>query len=599
MKTKLFVTLQIILATIFIATAQPGIIDSTFGTNGKVKTQVLFKDYANHIVIQTDGKIVIGGNAQNSGSTQSEGVLIRYNSDGTIDSSFGVDGIVAITLGNQKTICNSIALQADGKIVATGTDYNYDPYGAIFLVRYTSYGISDSAFGNNGILFIKHFDEDEYGLDIKLQQDGKILVAGDGTDDFTYDPPSIELIRFNSNGTIDSAFGLNGYVDNLAGSTSEIAINTEGKIFVAIQIEYGYNYSSGKLSLLNSDGTLDTTINFDDLLQYNSIGNFLFQPDGKIIVAKGSVDNTNYFFTTLIRFNPDLSLDTTFGDNGSFIIDSATVSSVLQPDGKIITAGITDYPQTYFLRRYNPNGKIDSTFEFSEESLNLLPSAIALQSNGRIITVVDTLVLFYIPQSFEVRRYLNNTFSCSSNFTLVADTITPHHYWALNNATGIPPLKYFWDWNDGTIDTIAYPSHTYAAAGFYNICLTVTDSTNCTTQYCSYSQVQKLSKENEIIYVDVVSNIPTAIENTSTPKIYPVFPNPAQDVIAVSLISQQHESGEIIIYDLLGRIVYRNAVELKDGYQQFKIPVSNLNAGVYQIIISSHSLQLNKAFVKQ
>jgi len=69
---------------------------------------------------------------------------------------------------------------------------------------------------------------------------------------------------------------------------------------------------------------------------------------------------------------------------------------------------------------------------------------------------------------------------CLAQFAMVPDTIILHHYYVINNALGTPPLSYLWNWGDGTHDTIAYPSHTYSAAGYYNICLTISDYTGCT-----------------------------------------------------------------------------------------------------------------------
>src|SRR6185295_11018686 len=93
---------------------------------------------------------------------------------------------------------------------------------------------------------------------------------------------------------------------------------------------------------------------------------------------------------------------------------------------------------------------------------------------------------------------------CQANFYLTPDTLIPHHYWAINQASGSGPLDYLWSWGDGTYDSIAYPSHIYADSGFYTICLTIHDSTGCTDSICIDYNIQKISRENTIVKVDVV-----------------------------------------------------------------------------------------------
>ena len=137
-----------------------------------------------------------------------------------------------------------------------------------------------------------------------------------------------------------------------------------------------------------------------------------------------------------------------------------------------------------------------------------------------------------------------------TDFTLVPSS-TPHLYYVTDSITGVPPLKYIWSWGDGSAnDTIAYPSHTYSTAGNYNICLTITDSTGCTSTYCDSSYLQKTT--NSMIYVEVVQDITTGINENELSNQIKFFPNPVFDnfQIQTSLPIKNIE-----ITDITGRMV--------------------------------------------
>jgi uncharacterized delta-60 repeat protein len=304
-------------------------------------------------------------------------------------------------------------------------------------------------------------------------------------------------------------------------------------------------------------------------------GSCVLQPDGKILFVGLSykiIGSTLW----INRLNSDLSADSSFNDDGyagneNYIFGGYGVA--VQPDGKILT-------MAFNLARLNSDGSIDSSFGINGV-VNMigLNNGPFLQPDGKILAAGNKNETYH---PFIITRFNNNTFSCSSDFDLVADTITPHHYWALNNAGGILPLKYFWEWGDGSSDTIAYPSHNYSTGGFYNICLTVTDSSSCTTQYCSYSQIQKLEKTNDIVYVDVVANIPTAIQNSNSESVS-VSPNPASDNINFHFKNINGKESSLSIFDARG-ILMQNFSSIQSG--RLIIPVTNRwSNGLYYFTI--------------
>jgi len=179
---------------------------------------------------------------------------------------------------------------------------------------------------------------------------------------------------------------------------------------------------------------------------------------------------------------------------------------------------------------------------------------------------------------------------CTANFTLVADTTTPHHYYAVNNAWGIPPLKYIWSWGDGTQDTIAYPSHTYSVAGYYKICLTITDSNGCTNTYCDSSYLQKST--NSMITVNVIPHGTLGINENESSNQIKVYPNPAKDILTIETNSNKEQRIDII--NLIGQTIYTNIINKKAI-----INTSAFANGVYILKLSSDKETIVKKFVKE
>jgi PKD repeat protein len=179
---------------------------------------------------------------------------------------------------------------------------------------------------------------------------------------------------------------------------------------------------------------------------------------------------------------------------------------------------------------------------------------------------------------------------CSAYFSLTADTNTPHHYIAINNAIGVHPIKYVWSWGDGTHDTIAYPSHIYSTAGNYTICLQITDSTGCTNTYCDSSYY--LSKSpNSIITVDVVPQIITGINLKELSNSIKVYPNPA--INSVTIETQQQSTIEIL--NIQGQTMLQQ--HLQQG--KINIDISRLTKGVYILRLNNNDKTVVTKIVKE
>jgi hypothetical protein len=183
--------------------------------------------------------------------------------------------------------------------------------------------------------------------------------------------------------------------------------------------------------------------------------------------------------------------------------------------------------------------------------------------------------------------------NCHAQFTLYADTIVAHHYYALNQCTGSGTINYTWSWGDGSANsTGATPSHQYNAPGYYTICVTINDSAGCTSNYCDSSTYITKSMANTIISVDVVNVLPPPI-TTGTQSVIArneaiqVYPNPVKSILNISGIVNQR----IEIQNVLGETVFSKHVisNLET------IDVSGFAKGLYFVRVGNETTK----FIKQ
>jgi hypothetical protein len=176
------------------------------------------------------------------------------------------------------------------------------------------------------------------------------------------------------------------------------------------------------------------------------------------------------------------------------------------------------------------------------------------------------------------------TGNCSAHYNIAPDTI-PHHYIVTNMASGVPPLTYDWNWGDASADDYtANPSHTYASAGFYTICLTIHDSIGCGAMYCDSFYL--LRTANTMIYVNVVggnNNFTTGINANASGNICSIYPNPNDGnfVMTYHLSNSQLsiENCQLKITDIAGRIINTYSISGSNG--SLNINASGLCQGIY------------------
>ena len=211
-----------------------GSLDTSFNGTGKVTTDLGgYRDYGYSVALQSDGRIVVAGT---SGDDARCGVaVVRYNANGSLDTSFGGGtGKVTTAVGAFRDYGYSVAVQSDDKIVVAGYSYNGSDYD-LALVRYEADGSLDTSFNGTGKVTIPIASSGHDGLcGVALQADGKIVVAGDSQQGGNYD---FALARFNTDGTLDTSFGEAGKVRTPIGASLDygrgVAIQADGKIVVA------------------------------------------------------------------------------------------------------------------------------------------------------------------------------------------------------------------------------------------------------------------------------------------------------------------------------------------------------------------------------
>ena len=376
-----------------------GSLDDSFGNGGKVTTDLAGEtNEAKSITIQNDGKLIVGGYTYSSDTH--DFALVRYNTDGSLDTSFGTGGIVITDFGDSDWLW-STAIQVDGKIVIGGYTENLG-LERFVLARYSIDGKLDQAFGNGGIVTTEVDTGVSYGYSVAIQPDGKILLAGDAFSTHQYD---FALVRYNSNGSLDDGFGTNGKVLVNIGfqdETGSMVVQPDGKIVVA-----GTAVSDFAILRFNIDGTLDSAFGNGGkvITDFGGMSDYAYsvmlQSDGKIIAAGDSNSfGLQQDSFVMARYTPNGSLDMNFGNDGKVILTGdtygASFSGVLQPDGRIVVGGMTSSATTadFHAMRFDADGSLDRTFGTSSSTLG---SSISYSENASPI-VLDSDVSISDPE---------------------------------------------------------------------------------------------------------------------------------------------------------------------------------------------------------
>jgi uncharacterized delta-60 repeat protein len=328
-----------------------GAFDTGFGVGGKVVTDFPTgrTDTAYAAVLQPDGKIVVSGSSKAGSTLSADFALARYNANGTLDAGFGTGGRVLTAVGSNSEEAYAVAVQADGKVIAAGYTWNGSS-NDFALVRYNTNGTLDTSFGKSGKTIIDFSGGNDYIQDIVVQKDGKIIAAGHTSSELAlarFNSDGTPDMGFGTYGKVVTPVVSYGY---------GVALQSDGRIVVAGTVDrhnpdMTVNVDFA-LARFNADGSIDETFGSGGVVttDFGSNSDYardvVIQTDGKI-VAVGEVlniaGNTNMDFA-LARYNADGSLDAGFGTGGKVVSplsasgDSA-FSVAIQADGKLVAAG--------------------------------------------------------------------------------------------------------------------------------------------------------------------------------------------------------------------------------------------------------------------
>jgi uncharacterized delta-60 repeat protein len=385
--------------------------DSSFGSGGRVMP---LDGYAMDMALQQDGGIVLAGRVQvTTGSgrntvTQYDVAVVRLTRDGKLDSSFDGDGVVTTPISTSSggsdpfyDDAQSIAVQPDGKIVVGGRTYSGSMRGYdSVLVRYNTNGSLDDgsasdttpgdSFGQGGIIVTPWSPTyNDSIMDLGIQGDGKIVVAGKGyLDDASHGYPYF-VARYNADGSLDD------------GSASD---TTPGDSFGT-----------------DRSGAAITPFGYSNAGWGGSDHPLVLQPNGAIVFALDYYRNGVDIDIALARFTPAGVLDGAFGNGTGFVTLARpgrqyARSVAIQADGKLIVAGSEEVSGGAFVARFQRDGTLDGGFgdRPGDQGLVIRPFGssgsrfydVAIQADGKIVAAgqangdgIDFLVARYLGDS--------------------------------------------------------------------------------------------------------------------------------------------------------------------------------------------------------
>ena len=364
-----------------------GQLDTDFGTNGKIDLTIIQNTYISESVKQlSDGKILVVGNTSGS---YNQFTIVRLNSNGSIDTTFGVNGKAEVQFNlpttEQQATCLVIlpngSMIVGGVIAINGIGYR------TALIKLSSTGILDATFGTNGKT-VTPYGTDDFITNMYLLNDGSIITTGRVQNPGSYSRSV--AIKYNSSGILDTSYGINGF--------SELPIYEGGGGFSAQQID-------GKIILpiisglsaifrLNNNGTIDTTFGVNGYYINTNLGDsngagansIAIQSDNKILVGTTTTNSDNSgLCAVVLRLNPGVLNATTFSneinlfpnpttnevyfDNSGNIFSTVSVFNTLGQELKKSVLGfsnnetinLSNYQNgAYFLKFSNENSSVTS-----------------------------------------------------------------------------------------------------------------------------------------------------------------------------------------------------------------------------------------------
>ncbi|MEP6684218.1 MAG: T9SS type A sorting domain-containing protein [Parafilimonas sp.] len=563
--------------------SQAGTLDYSFGDSGIIYNKIL--GTVNASALQKDGKILYGG----ASGIYPYYYVARHNADGSLDNSFGKNGIANIKELNELT---GLKILDDGRIITGGNGGIGDAAAAMFKPN----GTLDSSFGSNGSSIIDYCESD-YINTMGVQPDGKILLAGSCN---TIGVSTYMLVaRLNKDGSNDKSFGNDGAVINTAGrEITCLDVQQDGKFITAGHIFNGGFSDNFLINRYNNDGSYDKSFGTNGSVStiFNGGNSLPFAikilPDGKFFVAGVFISTAVGLHSNMViaKYNMDGSLDKTFGVEGSSMVDFNKKSGVatnilLQKDNKIILTGYT--ADCYgcsngdiALARLNADGTLDSVFGINGQQRNDFGSVFEssktslLQNDNKIVVLgVDEVTADAI-----LVRYNND----EANKKQIL--ITKIKRW-LQHKNG-----FTWDYNNNASSYVVQRSYD----GIHFSSVARINAGNSSNTYAdpsplsgnNYYRLQTTSTDGAVNY----SNVIAVTANEDAVKI---SPNPAKNNLQIQGLSSLNT--KLTVVDFTGNLKLQ-AVATNASYT---LNIAALKPGNYLLKIENNGEVVSKKFVKE
>ncbi|HRI21584.1 MAG TPA: T9SS type A sorting domain-containing protein, partial [Panacibacter sp.] len=592
----------------FIVNAQPGTLDNSFDEDGEA---YLRGEYigCNAMALQNDGKIIQAGIGTLDGVNGF--YLARFNTDGSLDKTFGNAGRVVTGLPGIQEEILSLALQSDGKIVAAGYVDGVD----IALVRYFPDGRVDSSFGTNGVVItdIRRYD---YLKAMAVQADDKIVVTGiTETEEYNTENPFI--IRYNSDGSYDESFGDQGTVlipqDNTVDPYS-IALQPDGKILIGGGLLY---YTSPMVSLplmrCMPNGSLDTEFGSNGIATVPGWSGYSapffysikVDADGKIVVAGSAVIPGGKSAMLTTRFTRNGKIDDSFGKAGGIVLqpmgpgESEARKVLIQPDSKIITIGYYyefSGPILFALARYKSDGTIDSSFGesglvFTDMGDGATTNCAGgeLQPDGKII-VAGATYKYDITNpvfKFALARYNGG------------DAILPISYNKFTATQNKASITLNWQTATEVNNSYFAVERSSNAVNYTSVAQVSSVETNAAINDYAYTdklplagnnyyRLKQVDKDGKYSYSKTISI------NYIKPGSVQLYPNPAKDKLTVKGLNGANTSS-IAVLNIQGK----QLLQFSAKAATYSFSIGSLAPGTYMVRVKDDNGIATEKFVKQ
>jgi uncharacterized delta-60 repeat protein len=385
------------------AYAAPGDLDPAFDSDGIATTPIGTVDQAFDVAIDSNDRVIVGGFAYNG--SDRDFALVRYNADGSLDSTFSGDGRVVTDLGglggNEQI--NAIAVQPDDKIVVAGNTYG-TPDEDFAVARYNADGTLDTNFSTDGYLTTDVGQGDDSAQGVAIDGAGNIVVAGvaDATQGIDF-----ALARYTPAGVLDTTFDGDGLLTTDVASSNDqandVAVDANGKIVAVGWSTQGPRNKDFAIARYDEDGSLDTTFSSNGIVIVNGTDKahaVALEPSGDIVVGGTIYDVQSHTLEFgLARYTSDGLPDGGFGTAGTGRVSTpighggAEISSLaIDGQGRIVAGGFASNStdRDFALALYAPDGSLETTFANGGKVLTPIGTndsgrGVAIDSLGRFV----------------------------------------------------------------------------------------------------------------------------------------------------------------------------------------------------------------------